>query len=793
MKCIIEDIDDSSNCVKLNCTYTQGRENCGKRYLRNPTRAIVGKELQQKAVHVYRAEKADMLMEEGNPEPPHLYSSAVLHAAKAETIKANYIHSDPLKALVIFKSSSMRNVIHNIGLDPFFIHYWSNHQLNIYRNYCVKNNACIFIDATGSIVKKLCKADGSISKHMFLYQCVINCNNGQFSICQMISESHNANSIHFWLAEWIRSGASVPKEVVCDSSKALLIAIIRAFTGYRNIEDYADAFKNSNLHKCYIRIDVAHFIKLYSKTCKNLNKRVKTFYLGAIGQLILSRNIINAKEILKSIFTIALSETDGNLKSGHSTHCDLERVKLVNLMTTNNDFDNLENFETNIDSAIFEIEEPDETETNIYNNPFENYWSTWAKQILSEVKSSIASDVGDRINPHYFPRIVEHLISDIKSLPLWSNIYRDQFGYGRVPASSASIEGEFNKLKSLLLKNCPLLRIDSFIQKHVDYLRGVLKIVDAQNTNITSDSNDILSSIPIKANMSSDNLMLENSSNSCPACKNSDKLSNAHVCYFCKKNVHVLCSLPFGDKENYSRVCTICKDVQDIKDIFASREVENWRGKTDSTKNALYLGRNAHKITDALKCKKAAKIPIMKNGNDITLKSLKINNDNYTVVNTCAFDSIFQILLAAGHDLSHIFTYMEETIEINLFFKLIIYTVKNGINLNIYKLRAEILLNIFPASDVAGCKYIDCETNVGYLASILFKETPSFKEMSQCNFDCPPRCKKLPVIQIEETKIVSGTNFDDIIKQNVILEGEHPCCAQNCSGLEKTTLSETGK
>jgi len=70
----------------------------------------------------------------------------------------------------------------------------------------------------------------------------------------MISESYNANSIHFWLAEWLRSDALVPKEVVCDSSRALLIAIIRAFTGYLNIEDYADAFRYpfvNNLSKCY--------------------------------------------------------------------------------------------------------------------------------------------------------------------------------------------------------------------------------------------------------------------------------------------------------------------------------------------------------------------------------------------------------------------------------------------------------------------------------------------------------------------------------------------------------------
>lgn len=125
---------------------------------------------------------------------------------------------------------------------------------------------------------------------------------------------------YIFLAEWVRSDAPIPKEVVCDSSKALLIAIIRAFTNYSNIEDYADSCRNSSLPKCYVRINVAHFVKSYSNFFKSLNKRVKTFYLHALGQLILCRSIVNAKDIINAIFTIALSETDGNLENGNPTH-----------------------------------------------------------------------------------------------------------------------------------------------------------------------------------------------------------------------------------------------------------------------------------------------------------------------------------------------------------------------------------------------------------------------------------------------------------------------------------------
>lgn len=111
-------------------------------------------------------------------------------------------------------------------------------------------------------------------------------------------------------------------------------------------------------------------------------------------------------------------------------------------------------------------------------------------------------------------------------------------------------------------------------------------------------------------------------------------------------------------------------------------------------------------------------------------------------------------------------------------------------------MRAQILLEIFPVSDVGDCKYVDCDTNVGYLAGILFNPVPSFEETTRCNSGCLPRYKKLPIIQIDQLKIAEASinnNFNEIIKESIYLEGEHPCCSKNCPGVETTTLSKTGK
>ncbi|CAG9822129.1 unnamed protein product [Phaedon cochleariae] len=64
---------------------------------------------------------------------------------------------------------------------------------------------------------------------------------------------------------------------------------------------------------CYIRIDVAHFIKIYASLVKDLPRHVRVFYLGSIGQLIVSKSLKEAGKILGSILLVSQCETEGYL------------------------------------------------------------------------------------------------------------------------------------------------------------------------------------------------------------------------------------------------------------------------------------------------------------------------------------------------------------------------------------------------------------------------------------------------------------------------------------------------
>lgn len=107
----------------------------------------------------------------------------------------------------------------------------------------------------------------------------------------MLSERYTTNFIQLSMLKWSLMSAPYPREIVIDSSKTLINAVIRAFTFYPTVQKYANASKKKIMPECYVWIDIAHFIKMYAQFLKTFSKRIKIFYLAFIGHLVMCRNI----------------------------------------------------------------------------------------------------------------------------------------------------------------------------------------------------------------------------------------------------------------------------------------------------------------------------------------------------------------------------------------------------------------------------------------------------------------------------------------------------------------------
>jgi len=231
-----------------------------------------------------------------------------LRVLKSRKLTSNRRNHDVLTSLAMMKSeSNFNNILKDMGSYPFFIHYHSPEQIQIYRNYCkTVDHPRIIIDATGSVVKKFMKFGLDKTRSIFLYEVLVYDSNKchSFTVTNMISESHTTLSIFNWLAKLIRCDIPSPKEFVSDQSLALLSAAVQCFTQFSSLKDYIQICSDLVtgivpsdsywLPRCFIRTDVAHFIKLVCKWAplKLLAKRVREIIIRSIGVILKSHGSV---------------------------------------------------------------------------------------------------------------------------------------------------------------------------------------------------------------------------------------------------------------------------------------------------------------------------------------------------------------------------------------------------------------------------------------------------------------------------------------------------------------------
>ncbi|EFN68063.1 120.7 kDa protein in NOF-FB transposable element, partial [Camponotus floridanus] len=151
----------------------------------------------------WRRERANEIMEFGDVEPAHLYSESVLRKAKQlnkdEKLGLGKI-SDPIASVLQLKyKPEFSSAIREIGLDKFFIIYFSPEQLFLYKQFIRHEKiGMLSIDATGSLIKSIKKPDES-KNPIFLYQAVVPYKTKILPVLQMVSEKHDTNILTYWL------------------------------------------------------------------------------------------------------------------------------------------------------------------------------------------------------------------------------------------------------------------------------------------------------------------------------------------------------------------------------------------------------------------------------------------------------------------------------------------------------------------------------------------------------------------------------------------------------------------
>lgn len=443
---------------------------CGKRPVCGDLRREFGDRLKTVVPHVLRMRMVKELMEDGDSEPPQLPSSPVLRMIKHESLAAKRLHRDPIKALQILKSREMKDEIFTIRSDPFYVSYATKLQQKIHRRVASGHILSLKIDATSGISQTFRKIDGNHTGPIHLFSAVTRTQSGQeIALGQMLTDNQNALTIEGWLIDWLEgSKLPFPKEVTTDEGLGLLVGVVRAFTGYKTVNSYADSLFNRSetdpLPACYVRIDVAHFVKTYVDAMKNCSRSVAKYFKGGIGKLIMTRSKGEAEAIIRNLLIISQSPLCGMTAEGQASLCHQAKEKMEIIFTKNI----VEDLELPSKEVTIDDDVRDQKTRTRKVQP--SMWADWCLEINEAVLNEVERSAGTIPNELHCPQFTHKLLKDMKWIPLWSCICRDDFGFGRLPASSAAVEGSFNIIKTWLLAKIKSPRPDYFVALHKDYV-----------------------------------------------------------------------------------------------------------------------------------------------------------------------------------------------------------------------------------------------------------------------------------------------------------------------------------
>lgn len=448
-----------------------------RRNIRGEKRGQMAEKLKDKSVFsVYRDLCGELIQNENDGMPPHVPKPQVLNQIKYMcSVEDN---KSAIENILKWKNTSMsfRNTIFDVGCSPFFIKYQLPTQAEFYIKECQSNSKiAISIDATGSII--LPPKDSEIStktqkpKHIFLYNIMAKTESTSVPICQMISQRHTALFISYWLEEIFTKMPS-PSEVVCDGSKALILAIVRALTTYHTTNEYKQACVQSleegyAYPKCFLRLDRSHFCQTVSRTITYRNPLKQKLLRSIFGFLIQCDCFDDAKVIILDLFTLIMNKYDESqgdiVKPVKKSKIHLETLCATYELQITEEITNTENDDDMID---------DETETDNENGD-DNV--DWLHEILNRVPIIDEHEWNDLTENAYFcaydQKKIMGLLSDIF---LWSNVMVSVFGSPYTTATSQDVESNFKTLKCFVL-NQKMVRPDKFLLAHANYLKTEIK------------------------------------------------------------------------------------------------------------------------------------------------------------------------------------------------------------------------------------------------------------------------------------------------------------------------------
>lgn len=438
--------------------------------------------------------------------------------------------------------------------------------------------------------------------------------NGSKPVSQMLSQSHGANFITFWLKEWLRFNKR-PREVITDASEALMSACVQAFAKLPDTNSYISESVKSLLDGdkapplVFLRLDRSHFVRsfLLNKQLAKEDPRVRAIVQGTVGYLIQCESLSDAENVLHNLFILTK-----NQYANRQTQTAENYLKLLigthKICETAHAIDKEEDVKKTAvsDDGRREVAQLPASQT---------YKDTLMYKRVKDIFDSVTNQpAGSEIihNLFYSDRLNKYLFELFTRLPMWSNIMCKKYGSKNLAATSAPTERFFKTVKHEMGINTRC--VDVFVREYLKSISGLMKSAlarqETEAMKVETDRNH--RSVSLK--------------------KKNRSLSTSRV----------------NDVTSTESTLDSSRERSKSESDIHTELIENWRGKAKAS-STLHRSKssilNPHDVNYPYH-----NIPLMKNGDSDSVPRYKVGRKTVVIEKTCAFDSLYCVYAAAYFD-----------------------------------------------------------------------------------------------------------------------------------------------
>lgn len=229
--------------------------------------------------------------------------------------------------------------------------------------------------------------------------------------------------------------------------------------------------------------------------------------------------------------------------------------------------------------------------------------------------------------------------------------------------STASCEGEINKIKNIVFKDIKnkTIRVDSFVQRHIEHLFGEMLLTDSNSEvdHYELDKTSLCESQNLQKRENWKGKVVKKCSKLVPKIDFNDSCNMTFNDDDDKENIN-----DDDDKENIDDDVDDEKSIEEEKSEISTSSIkylkneENEKNTLKDISNKLctkkrlplYMEHQKDRIAQKLQYKQSIEVGVFKHCSNIRLAANKINGISYSLLNSCPFDSIIQSLFVIGID-----------------------------------------------------------------------------------------------------------------------------------------------